>query len=992
MKNKCSNTILFTIHIMCIALFVTGMITGCITTKKVIKPVIQTDQPGADRIIKDTIHEKVDSSVIKIADSTNDNLSSAAKLVISACENYLTVNEGSPKASEVLTIMASLYYNAKNFEKSRNIYQRIISLSPRSTSAIEAMRMIAQSYYEDKRYSEAQEWYQKISDIAPDGAGKQDALARIAESMFRVAEMYESENKFQNAAEQYERVALEYPDSRIADISLFNAGLSYEKQSEWSHAILSFQRIVQKYPSSKLVVKAQFRTARAQEKLLQWDIAAQTYLRVVANFPKDELAPTAMYNAGFCFENGEKFPEAAATFEKMASLFPLSDDAADVLFRAGEIYGRIKDWNSVSRVNKLFTQRFGNDQDRIIQAQCMIGIALYMQNNIDEALNQLGKTLSTFTSLSDPSTMNSYYAAKASFTIGEIYHGNMKNVNLPENRVMYKKMLSQKSSLLEKAIKAYTGVLQFRIMEWTTRTVCQLGQLHEDFASGLFMQERPSNMSLEERIALELGIAQAVEQFLIDKSLHYHEQNVKLSIKEKIEDKFILESRHKLTYLPCFAADNYLALVEIIKNVLGQEKLDGFAQIAKKLQLYQKIAPFQEKAIDLLLKALEMGTTYQEYDEYFKKASSTVTDIAFVVGETYSDIVSIARDAPIPTTFNRYEQFVYKTKLIKQVEGYENQALTNYLKVLKIAEAYSIEDDNIRNARERIAELLFKRGRCYDLLCLAAFNAPPFPPGIDNAEEEEYKARFEEIGLKFQEQAFEIYREVLSYESKHYASGKYVTDAYVRLFQNFPDEVGEIRNELISTAISSGTQWKCSTDSVAKWYEFEFNDSSWSPVHMTKSFSLDTQTVFPGSPPPSMWWGEGSPDQNQTYQPSAKLFLRRTFTVPQMPHESQLYFAGNGIFTIYINGVLLTIDSSKTSPVPVRKYDLMGKVRSGKNVIAIKTESVQADLYGIKPMILFTIGTNLSHPKPPGYSTPLSLEEVRIDKYTFPLINNFELQ
>jgi hypothetical protein len=43
-------------------------------------------------------------------------------------------------------------------------------------------------------------------------------------------------------------------------------------------------------------------------------------------------------------------------------------------------------------------------------------------------------------------------------------------------------------------------------------------------------------------------------------------------------------------------------------------------------------------------------------------------------------------------------------------------------------------------------------------------------------------------------------------------------------------------------------------------------------------------------------------------------------------------------------------------------------------------------------MILFTTGTKLSHPKPPGYTTPLSLEEVRIDKYTFPLITNFELQ
>jgi TolA-binding protein len=983
------------VTIYCIGIVVTAavFIPSCLSTKQTLKrPDVKT--PPTETVVSS---DSTAPQKSRIPDTTNTDssqlqLSPAASLVISACENYLTINKDSPKGSEVLTIMASLYYNVKNYQKSRDEYKKIIDMAPRSTQAIDAMRMIAQSFYEEKRFSEAQEWYRNISDIAPEGTGKQEALARIAESIFRMAEMYESESRFKDAAEQYERVALEFPDARIADIALFNSGLAYEKQTEWSHAILSFQRILQKYPSSKLITKAQFRTARAQEKLLQWDIAAQSYLRVVANYPKDELAPTAMYNAGFCFENGEKLQEAAATFEKMAQLFPQSDDAADVLFRAGEIYGRIKDWESVSRVNKLFAQRFGNDQDRIIQAQCMIGVALYMQNKIDEALGQLDKTLSTYVSMKDPSTMNSYYAAKASFTIGEIYHDLMKKIQLPENRSLYKKALTQKSSLLDQSVRAYVKVLQFKIMEWTTRTVCQLGQLHEDFASGLFMQQRPSNLSLDDRISLELGIAQAVEQYLVDKSLHYYEQNVKLAIKEKIEDKYILESRHKLTYLPYFAAENYLALVEIIKNVNDKDKQDGFALIAKKLQLFQKIAPFQEKAIDLFLKSLELGSTYMETDEYFKKATNSVTSIAFTVGETYFDIVSIARDAPIPPSFNQYERFVYKTKLVKQIDEYENQALTNYLKALKISDAYTIEDENTKHSRERIAELLFKKARCYDLLCLSAFNAPPYPPGIGEVEQEEYKLRFEEIGLKFQEQAFDIYRQVLSYEKDHYATGKYVTDAYVRLFQNFPDEIGTVEDAIASSVISSGNQWKCSIDTVSGWTGFDFNDSNWTTAQQTSTFNIDSQVVFPASVPLSMWWGEGNPDQIATYKPAEKLLLRRTFTVPQMPLESKLVFAANGIYTIFINGSLIAIDSSIVTPVPVKTYDLMGKIRIGKNVLSIEVHTKQRDHYGIKPLIMFTTGTKSSHPKPPGFQKPMSLEEVRIDKYVFPEISNFEIK
>jgi hypothetical protein len=111
-----------------------------------------------------------------------------------------------------------------------------------------------------------------------------------------------------------------------------------------------------------------------------------------------------------------------------------------------------------------------------------------------------------------------------------------------------------------------------------------------------------------------------------------------------------------------------------------------------------------------------------------------------------------------------------------------------------------------------------------------------------------------------------------------------------------------------------------------------------------------------------------------------------------MPLESKLVFAANGIYTIFINGSLIAIDSSIVTPVPVKTYDLMGKIRIGKNVLSIEVHTKQRDHYGIKPLIMFTTGTKSSHPKPPGFQKPMSLEEVRIDKYVFPEISNFEIK
>ena len=60
---------------------------------------------------------------------------------------------------------------------------------------------------------------------------------------------------------------------------------------------------------------------------------------------------------------------------------------------------------------------------------------------------------------------------------------------------------------------------------------------NEDYAKGILSQERPPSLSVNDRLALELGIAQAVENYTISNALKYHEQNVKLGLKEKIDDK-----------------------------------------------------------------------------------------------------------------------------------------------------------------------------------------------------------------------------------------------------------------------------------------------------------------------------------------------------------------------------------------------------------------------------------------------------------------------
>jgi tetratricopeptide (TPR) repeat protein len=920
------------------------------------------------------------------------SLSPASQLMVAACDNYLSINPESQKAADVLVIKASLFYNNKLFDDARASYKAVIDRFPKDPHSVESIRMIAQSYYEEKKFDDAQVWYRKLKDNAVEGTDKQEAVARIAESIFKLGESYEASGRLKDAATEYERVALEFPDAKIAEVSLFNAGLAYEKLSEWSQAILMYQKLVQKYIASKLLAKAHFRTAKSYEKLLQWNNAGETYLRVVANFPQSDLASVSLYNAGFCFENAGKLPVAAATFEKMAQLYPQSEDAADVLFRAGEIYGKIKDWAGVTRVNQEFTRRFGNDANRVIQAQCMVGVALYMQNKQAEALDQLNKAIMTFGKLKDPSTTNKYYAAKAEFTIGEITHEAMNAVTLTLPHEIYKKQMKSKSDLLDNVIASYSRVIKYQISEWTTRSIFSIGKAYEDFALAIFKQQRPPSMSMEERIALELGIAQAMEEYFVNKAAHYHEENVKLGIKEKIEDKYVLDSRQKLTSLPYLAGENYLTLVDIAQAATaGAQKLEAFALVAKKLETLQKIGPFQERAIALFLKCLENGSRYQQTDEFYAKASSLVTKTSFTVGQTYADIAATAREAPIPAAFDPYEAFVYKTKLLKQIEAYEDKSQENFLRTVKIAEAYKIDDDFVKQTRGALPKLLFMRGRCYDVLCAAAFADPPFPKNSSDAEKEEYRARFEEIGLQFQENAFDAYKAVLSYAKQNYAIGDYVTHAYVRMFQKYPKDYG-VKSEKIDTrVVTSGPEWKCSIDTATNWFGLEFNDTAWKQVHKMKQQPAAALSGFPDKVPSAMWFGDNVPTSPQ-YVPAQHLAFRRVFYNYDALREARLWLLGIDEYAVYFNEKPLLPEAGDTLDwTKAKTWNLMGRMREGKNVLAVYVKNNIRMGYGLMPQLSYTVSANEFLPQPPQAASPLDPKQVAEGVYQFPAITNFPL-
>jgi hypothetical protein len=565
----------------------------------------------------------------------------------------------------------------------------------------------------------------------------------------------------------------------------------------------------------------------------------------------------------------------------------------------------------------------------------------------------------------------------------------MNRIALSLPREAYKRQLKSKSDLLDNAVASYSEVVKYQISEWTTQSINAIGRAYEDFGTSISRQERPAGAGAEERLALELGIVQAVEEYFVNKAAHYHEENVKLGIKENIEDRYVLDSRRKLTELPLAAGRNYLTLVDMAQ---GPQRAQGLAAVATKLETLRKVEPYQERAIALFVTCLENGSRYRvSSDSSAATAGILATRTSFLAGEAYAGIAAAAREAPLPASFDPYESFVYKTKLLKQIEAYEEKAVANYLRTLTMSAAHGIDNDFVKQSKARLPQLLFDIGLCYDVLCMSAFSDPPFPRNVTAAEKEEYRARFEETGLALQESAFAAFKLVLSYAKQNFAAGEFVRHAYVRMFQKAPKEYGAQREKTETHSILSGPEWKCSADTAPGWSAPEFSDEKWRsacPAGLPKGVAM---AGFPSAVPPAVWFGEGDP-ASPAFKPAATVCFRRTFFNYDIVKEAHLWLAASGECAVFLNGKALpSLSGDSADWTKAKTWDLRraADLKNGANVLAVRVKNSGRAAFAFMANVAYTVGAKEFVPQPPGAAEPLDPKQCAEGVYAFPAVPNF---
>jgi len=951
---------------LCIAILI---IWRCAGNKKGLQEE-WTVTPESQTVVEETDTLTTEEPFLEVIDSAEIDLSTEEKLLLAACNNYLKVIQDNEKIPDVLLEKAAIYFNKKHFAEARTIYQELVERFPKVPQTVEAVKFIAEGYVQQGNNREAYAWYDKLSKLASDTTlvGK-EALERKIAVRFRIAKELENEGQTIAAAQAYERIGLDFKDSRFSDMAIYNAGLLYEKSKNLKKAIFQFVSMAEKYPKSKYVPKALNRTAQNYENLENWEKAASIYLELGKRYPTHKLTEDAYYNAGLCYNKlrlsvrGEKEIEklekvnfkkfkvysikAASVFEQLAEKFPNSKDAPNVLFKAGEIYGELKDWSNVARINQLFTKRYGNEKDRIIQAMCMVGVASFMQKKYDQALKEFGRVLRSYKKLNIANNTNDYYAAQAQFMIAQIFQKRLNQIELKLPESAKQKSLNKKKELLKVALNYYRGVLTYNITEWTTKATYYMGRTLEDFGIAVFNQERKAAKDFNQLIEAELKIADALKQTFVDKALPYYELNVKMAIREKIDDIWTKRSRKKVCNLPYLVGKNYSDILNRVKKKKTEKRMNYAEKIKYKLDLLQSIAPYQNEAIDMYLKSLELASRYLIKDKAVEKAKRMISFTTYTVGEIFYELVQIAKAAPVPENFDNYEAFLFKNNLLSQIEEYENEAINAFYKNIQIGKAYGIHDEWIQLSKESVAELLYQKAKAYETLALNALDNPPFPRHVSENEKIEYRFQFEELGFKLQEVAWEFYQEIMAGQKAGRAVGIYVNYAYLKLYYENEAQYGARQKKRSVTWILSDSTVSSSVKKESGWEEINFDAQDWLPSTARVFNDLGDLSSFNEA---KVIWANnahGSPDS----LPADERYFRKQIYIQGEPVKGILRFNTFGELKAYFNAHMVYPDEHLGfyNPGEAFTLDISEYLRKGKNVLAFKAGAKD----NINPGVIF---------------------------------------
>jgi TolA-binding protein len=594
----------------------------------------------------------------------------SSEKVVEAVNNYLKVFPGGGSYNKVLLGMGAIYFNRQMYQRAEEIYKQIIDKGTGEKEYYEALLFMAQCYFGQEKWPPAIESFEKVWKGSDNQGHRTAAYKFLLQAEFLYAKSHFASANYDLAAQAFTAIEQKYPGSEYGDIVLYNAAEAHEKKERWNEATESYLQLVTKYPQSKLAADALFNAAGDFEKADKYARAADCYNQIINQYASSDKAKDALFNLGLCYEKLGKLDEMAETNERYSAMYPGEKDVETMLLRSAAYYAKTNSFDKAINVYRNFVRRFPNSPRAI---ECLFMIAKCQFDLGDKENAVLGFSQAEQQNIrfaQEGIETNNYYASEAAFMAGMIKRDKFLAIKLVLPDDVLKRLVKEKSDLLNEAAKAFQRVIQYQ-SEKMFEAAYRVGQLYEDMAIAYKEQERPKLDPIKTAV-LEKEILNVSSQ-LMQKSFIPYTKAIMLA---KSFDSLKVDQRIWIQKSQEGIAQNLLKAGQLLFSSVAamndapipkeiQEKPLHYYQYLKKL--LETLAPLKLQVANYYGNALQQLDTLKLRDnEPARECANQFAFVNYLIGDGYDKLATLILSRTKEITKNLSEN--EKEDLVFQLE------------------------------------------------------------------------------------------------------------------------------------------------------------------------------------------------------------------------------------------------------------------------------------------------------------------------------------
>lgn len=205
-----------------------------------------------------------------------------------------------------------IYFDIKNFEKSRSRLNILVEEFPTSEYFGQALHWIGESYVEEGKSEDAVR-------ILEESVSKRQGNKYVDYSIYSLAYVHEKKGDYRKAVEYYDQLLSFHKESKFIPIAQFRIGYCYFKLKEYQSAIIELNNPIIETLESEIHSEVIYVLANSHYRLGEFQTAENVFRQFILEYPSSDLIRDAKFGLGWTFFQQEKYNDAYEIFNGLSS-------------------------------------------------------------------------------------------------------------------------------------------------------------------------------------------------------------------------------------------------------------------------------------------------------------------------------------------------------------------------------------------------------------------------------------------------------------------------------------------------------------------------------------------------------------------------------------------------------------------------------------------------------------------------------------------------